>query len=161
MSFNVMAILVRRSTRIGPMLFAAAWPVAAAAPPAVLRYPGLNNVYGRAQYKADSAVVRFLGTFNSTDACAAACIGYARDGDVCHSFTYHEPNFPSNWKRLCFGVVDHSWLPVADEKSHPPIISSGVVQRAQDACGGDGGGAGGGVGGGGTGGGGRGAIPGG
>ena len=30
---------------------------------------GLNNVYGRAQFKKDAGVTRYLGQFNDTDLC--------------------------------------------------------------------------------------------
>ena len=118
--------------------FAASAPpvtlTAASAPPPVTLYPGANNVYGRAQYEKDSGVVKFLGRFNQTSQCANACTTYKNQtavGEVCFSFTHHLPDFPTDWKGLCFGITDHSWTPVPDS-SDPPIITSGMIAREEE-----------------------------
>jgi hypothetical protein len=104
-------------------------------PPPPVLLPGLNNVYGRAQYKKDSGVVRYLGQFNKTRECVSACLAYNGNGaQRCMSFTHHLPNMPTNWHGLCFGVVDHSWKPVPDTSS-PPIITSGRVPWPEEGCG--------------------------
>ena len=96
----------------------------------------LRSVYGRAQGKVDSGVIRFLGVFNDTADCAAACISYTRpSGDKCHSYTHHHATFPGDWKGFCFALADHSWQCPTLDTSDPPIISSGRVGWPQQPCG--------------------------
>ena len=97
-------------------------------------HPGLNNVYGRAKFKKDSGVTRFLGVFQETKDCAAACIGFLVAGQRCYSFTHHLQEMPTDWRGLCYGVVDHSWKPAPDG-SNPPIITSGRVAWHEETCG--------------------------
>jgi hypothetical protein len=109
------------------------------ATPQVDTFPGANNVYGHATYKADNPPTRYLGQFNETNDCISACLKYAdapkKPGETCNSFTHHLKNFPSNWAGLCFGIVDHSWAPPQDY-TEPPIIVSGRVKWTEEPCGG-------------------------
>ena len=41
--------------------------------PPVSLHAGLNNVYGKAQYKKDNGVVKYLGQFSARDGCDKAC----------------------------------------------------------------------------------------
>ena len=107
-----------------------------AVPPPPAIFPGLNNVYGKAKFKQDSGVVKYLGQFNATNECVAACLAFDRDGDTCFSFTHHLLTMPTNWKGLCFAITDHTWAPVPDT-STPPVIASGRVSWPEDPCGPD------------------------
>ena len=107
---------------------------AAVAQPPVQLYPGVNNVYGRAQFKKDAGVVRYLGQFEGTSSCSQACLAFDADGNRCYSFTYHHQTFPSDWKGLCFGVVDHTWEARADATT-PPIVTTGKVLWEEKPCG--------------------------
>ena len=131
----------RRSPRLQttppepPMTFVMTAAVAHAAPsPPVALFSGLNNVYGRAQYKKDAGVVKYLGQFNETSECSAACLAFKKDGNKCLSFTHHLMTMPTNWKGLCFAIADHSWKPMPDS-SEPPVIASGQVAWDEAACG--------------------------
>lgn len=110
-------------------LFAA---LTTSAPPEPI--PGLNNVFGRAQYKKDSGVVIYLAQLNKTADCIAKCLAFKRGDHRCYSFTHHLPNMPTNWHGLCFGVIDHSWKPAPDG-SQPPIIAAGRVSWPEEPCG--------------------------
>ena len=107
--------------------------VATIAAPPVL-HPGLNNVFGKAKFKVDSGVTRYLGEFNVTSDCVSACLSFSKDGQQCFSFTHHLPNMPTNWAGLCYGIVDHSWKPMPDN-SDPPVITSAKILWPQEDCG--------------------------
>eukprot|EP00966_Prymnesium_polylepis_P281953 6515347-Prymnesium_polylepis.1 len=104
------------------------------AAPAVTLYNSTSNVYGRAYVGRDAGVVRFLGIQASTAECEAACLGYSgADGALCHSFSYHGPDFPTkSYAGACFAVADHSWDPVAPSDR----ITSGRVAWPSAPCGG-------------------------
>ena len=106
----------------------------ASSPPTVTIFDSTSNVYGRAYPAKDSGVVRFLGTFNTTAGCQHACVGYhaAKDGAVCHSFTFHHADFPqAAFAGACFAIADHSWQP----NSPADKITSGRVAWPMDGCG--------------------------
>ena len=74
-------------------------------------HPGLNNVYGRAKFKKDSGVTRFLGVFQETKDCAAACIGFLVAGQRCYSFTHHLQEMPPDWRGNGGGLPTMAPLP--------------------------------------------------
>ena len=57
-----------------------------------------------------------------------------RRASRCFSFTHHLLTIPTDWKGLCFGVVDHTWAPKPD-KSQPAVVASGRVEWPENACG--------------------------
>lgn len=51
-----------------------------------------------------------LISFNTTEECATACIQFnSPNGQQCHSFTYHTPEFNSSFSKQCFAVIDYAW----------------------------------------------------
>ena len=102
--------------------------------PNVTLFYSTSNVHGRAYPTRDRGVVRFLGTFNTIARCQHACVKYqsAKDGAVCHSFTFHHADLPhSVFAGTCFAIADHSWQP----KSRVNNITSGRVAWPMDGCG--------------------------
>ena len=99
-------------------------------------FDSTSNVYARAFPNVSRGVVRYLGRFNTTNSCEAACLGFmGADGASCHSFTHHHADFPSaDFAGACYAVADHSWTPVAPS----PKITSGLVSGGAPApaCGG-------------------------
>jgi hypothetical protein len=108
------------------MQLAAVALVTAISTPSVTLYRDQNTVFGRAQYKKDAGVVKYLGSFNATEDCEHACINYKQDGQVCHSFGFHEPTLvdpnPQSYATLCYGVTDLSWSP-----THQVNTTSGII----------------------------------
>ena len=64
-------------------------------------YHNLNAVFGRAAYKADKGVIRYLGSFNLTADCEAACLAYTPER--CQSFAFHQPDMVSAGRRRLLG----------------------------------------------------------
>ena len=60
-------------------------------------YHNLNAVFGRAAYRADKGVIRYLGSFNLTADCEAACLAYTPER--CQSFAFHQPDMVSAGRR--------------------------------------------------------------
>ena len=58
--------------------------------PNVTLFPGVNNVDGRAAYRADKGVVVFLGSFETLQACETACLSFRRGSNLCRSFAWHQ-----------------------------------------------------------------------
>jgi hypothetical protein len=70
-----------------------------------------SNVIGRATARANSGVVRFIGNQSTLAACQEACLKHVGPvGEICNSFTYHDPGYPlPALAGACFAVADHSW----------------------------------------------------
>lgn len=91
------------------MLWACAAAAAAGLGRNVTVYHGENNIAGEVPDPgASSGTVLYLGGFDSTAGCEAACVARAD----CHSFTYHTPAFGAPWAKGCYGRTDWDWHPV-------------------------------------------------
>lgn len=97
--------------------------------PVITRFPNQNNVWGRAQYKADTDIVKYLGSYNYTLECQAKCLSYRHPGDPyirCQSFTHHQANLidpdPTSFRTLCYAIIDGSWEPHLEKN-----VTSGQV----------------------------------
>ena len=98
----------------------------ASAPPPITLYHNVNNVDGRAAYRADEGVVVYLGSFEDLAGCEAACLAFARGGERCNSFAWHGANMvdpdPRSYRTLCYGVTDASFRDAKETN-----VTSGVV----------------------------------
>lgn len=101
--------------------------------PNVTLFPGVNNVDGRAAYRADKGVVVFLGSFETLQACETACLSFRRGSNLCRSFAWHQadmvdPN-PQSFRTLCYGVTDTSF------RQRPETnVTSGIVHWPPPRC---------------------------
>lgn len=73
------------------------------------RMAAMNNVFGRASLKADTACCKYLGTAPTLSACTALAEAYAPAR--VSSVTLHLPATPGPWASTCYGIVDGTWLP--------------------------------------------------
>eukprot|EP01112_Ceratiomyxa_fruticulosa_P011058 TRINITY_DN2973_c0_g1_i5.p1 TRINITY_DN2973_c0_g1~~TRINITY_DN2973_c0_g1_i5.p1 ORF type:complete len:905 (+),score=191.36 TRINITY_DN2973_c0_g1_i5:344-3058(+) len=83
--------------------------------PGVSVYNGENNVDGEASWMNDTDTIKFLGLKNTTDQCQAACLSYNAGGQLCRSFTFHQPNLNNSWHNQCFGRTDYDWAPLVQQ----------------------------------------------
>jgi hypothetical protein len=78
-------------------------------------FEGQNEVFGKAQSKSDTDTIKYIGTFDTLDACEAG-INSSAKGPF-KAFTYHHTDFDSGkYAGQCFGVTDSSWGPTAEAK---------------------------------------------
>ncbi|KAL1515316.1 hypothetical protein AB1Y20_001947 [Prymnesium parvum] len=77
------------------------------------RVAGVNNVFGRAELKSDTACCKYLGARRSLEDCIAAAESYRL---TVTSVTFHlRPKGAASanpWAGTCYGIVDGTWLPV-------------------------------------------------
>ena len=73
----------------------------------------VNNVFGRAELRADTACCKYLGVLPSLTGCIKAAERYKLPVT---SVTYHLPkeegSEPNPWQGTCYAIVDGTWLPV-------------------------------------------------
>eukprot|EP01113_Clastostelium_recurvatum_P028858 TRINITY_DN3483_c0_g2_i1.p1 TRINITY_DN3483_c0_g2~~TRINITY_DN3483_c0_g2_i1.p1 ORF type:complete len:321 (-),score=78.56 TRINITY_DN3483_c0_g2_i1:126-1088(-) len=72
-----------------------------------------NNVYSQIGVGASTASIRFLGSYNTSDACIKACDDFTQmnmPSSSCHTWTWHYP-VPQNYQYAgqCFGRTDLVW----------------------------------------------------
>eukprot|EP01061_Rhynchopus_euleeides_P008126 TRINITY_DN1716_c0_g1_i10.p1 TRINITY_DN1716_c0_g1~~TRINITY_DN1716_c0_g1_i10.p1 ORF type:complete len:441 (+),score=147.92 TRINITY_DN1716_c0_g1_i10:183-1505(+) len=83
------------------------------------RHTGCNAVANAASEGESTKWVTYLGEFDTTDACIAACIAASSADNPCQSYTYHNANFTASYARHCYGrfgvQYGTMWIPVADE----------------------------------------------
>eukprot|EP00937_MAST-01D_sp_MAST-1D-sp2_P004825 g4825.t1 len=78
-------------------------------------HAGSNNVYGAAQSRADKGTIKYLGTFDTDEACLAAVKADADKKGPFKSFTHHGKDFGGDFAGQCFGRTDDSWAPHAED----------------------------------------------
>ena len=81
-------------------------------------HPKQNNVYGKVPVpKQDSETVKFLGTFQSQEACAAACNSSMATKKVnCSDWTWHSTEFGDPlWNGGCYFTLDGVWGPTQED----------------------------------------------
>jgi hypothetical protein len=73
---------------------------------------GENNVFGKAVSKADSASIKYVGTFATLAECRQGLA--ASEKGPFRSFTFHDPQGDFGvFDGQCFGVTSPFWAPQA------------------------------------------------
>ena len=71
----------------------------------------VNNVFGRAELRRDTACCKYLGTTRSLADCTTAA---EKLGGVT-SLTWHRSGGEGAWASTCYGIIDATWQPVPVE----------------------------------------------
>jgi hypothetical protein len=74
----------------------------------------VNNVYGRANLKADGSQTVYLGYMNSLEECMAAA--NASERGPFGSVTFHGPHLTGGFNNLCYGSTTQFWSPTPQDE---------------------------------------------
>ena len=97
-------------------------------PPHITVYRNVNNVNGRAPYKASRGPVHYLGSYTALKECEDVCIAYVgAKGERCWSFAWHQTDMidpdPQSYATLCYAVTDGSFCHAKETN-----VTSGIVE---------------------------------
>jgi len=85
-------------------------------------FENTNNVYGKAQSKADTDTIKYIGIYKTLDECREGLETSSKGPFL--AFTWHEPDFADKtWAGQCFGSTNADWSPRAEN-----LIISGKLQ---------------------------------
>ena len=79
-------------------------------------------MYGRAQSKADTATIKYIGTFQNVDQCQSA-LKSSPKGPF-ETFTFHTPGFGGDFAGQCFGSTTDDWAPTPQA-----LVTSGYLDN--------------------------------
>jgi hypothetical protein len=72
--------------------------------------PSVNNVFGRAELRRDTACCKFMGQASTLTGCQQLADNSTL---AVTSVTFHLPSGTGgSWRGTCYAIIDGTWLPV-------------------------------------------------